>query len=248
MDLHVGKDESQNRIDTNAILSTISSHQWSFEKTQSSIVSNRNEDNKILKSLQLEKSWMAQRYNSFKIQIQSLMGNHWPKFANTSTVYKWTQAQLAEMISQCKLVLKENYPTINITNSMITEFAAKIISLTIQRDQMLQMVCNVNYWISESPNYRHKYKNVFQSIIDNLKDDNATETTVVMPKQGINGYEQLKNFADQVTHHIQSNRQRNLQRYNIRKMVEQSLTPVTPLQNKEKTQTKNKESTDDLEL
>ena len=131
---------------------------------------------------------------------------------------------------------------------MITEFAAKIISLTIQRDQMLQMVCNVNYWISESPNYRHKYKNVFQSIIDNLKDDNATETTVVMPKQGINGYEQLKNFADQVTHYIQSNRQRNLQRYNIRKMVEQSLTPVTPLQNKKKTQTKNKESTDDLEL
>lgn len=247
MNISVGKDESKNRIDVNAILSTVESNQWSFNKTQTSIMSKRTEDSEILKSLEADKTWMLQRYKTLEGQIQSLMGNHWPKFAN-STVYNWTQAQLADVISQCKLVLNEAHPTINITDSMISEFAAKIISLSIQKDRMVRMLTNLNRWLNEGQEYRQKYKEAFSSIVDTLKDEDATETTVVTPQQGNDGYDQLKLFADKVAHHLQSKRQRNLQQYSIRKMVEKSLTPVTPTQNKENKQTKSKENTDELEL
>lgn len=177
------------------------------------------------------------------------MGKYWPSFADSTTVYDWSQPQVAEIINQCKMLLQNNYPSIQITNSMVTELAAKVISLTIQRDHMIQMLNNINRWINETSEYRHKYQNAFNSILDNLKDDNDTETTTVTPQQEVTGYEQLKGFADQVTHHIQIKHQRNLQRYNIRKMIEQSLTPITKTQQHtiQKT-TKTKQKDNGLEL
>lgn len=248
MKLDVGKDESQSRIDANSILSIIESHQWVFDKTQTSIVAKRNEDEEIQRTLQVKRQWIVQQFHSLNNQIHSLVGNHWPTFADSTTVYNWSQLQVAEIINQCKMLLQNNHPSIQITAAMVTELAAKVISLTIQRDHMIQMLNNINRWINETPEYRHKYQNSFNSILDGLKDDSDTETTTVTPQQGINGYEQLKLFADQVTHHLQSKRQRNLQRYNIRKMVEKSLTPVTPTQNKENKQTKSKKQTNELEL
>ena len=248
MDLHIGKDESQNRIDANSILSIIESHQWLFDKTQTSIVVKRNEDEDTQKMLQRKRQWIIQQYRNLVGQIHSSMGNYWPSFADSTTVYNWSQPQVAEIINQCKMLLQNNHPSIQITNSMVTELAAKVISLTIQRDHMIQMLNNINRWINETSEYRHKYQNAFNSILDNLKDDNDTETTTVTPRQEVTGYEQLKVFADQVTHHLQSKHQRNLQRYNIRKMVEQSLTPVTPTQNKANKQTISKEETNELEL
>lgn len=68
----VGKDESKNLIDVNVILSTVESNQWSFDRTQTSIMSKRNEDSKILKSLNLSKVERAMSASS----MISLMVNN----------------------------------------------------------------------------------------------------------------------------------------------------------------------------
>lgn len=187
MKLDVGKDESQSRIDANSILSIIESHQWVFDKTQTSIVAKRNEDEEIQRTLQVKRQWIVQQFHSLNNQIHSLVGNHWPTFADSTTVYNWSQLQVAEIINQCKMLLQNNHPSIQITEAMVTELAAKVISLTIQRDHMIQMLNNINRWINETPEYRHKYQNSFNSILDGLKDDSDTETTTVTPQQGING-------------------------------------------------------------
>ncbi|MGE9969545.1 hypothetical protein ACQRCL_07970 [Limosilactobacillus reuteri] len=239
-----GSDESKNRIDINLV---DVHHQWDFKKSQTAHVNRRNQGEQLQKDLSEEKNWIVTKFQDFNNKITNIMGNHWPKWANKK-VKNWSDAEFADLKLQCQQVIQQNHPGIEVSSTMINQLVTTILTLAVQRDRMAQMFTYISYWIEKDANWKLRAKQQMQTILANLHDEEATETTQAVSTSNQSSYSQIRNFDSQVLEKMMQSHQRtNLQRYRIRSAIEKSL--ITP----ETTQTTNnhktkKETSNELDL
>lgn len=222
-------DEDRNRISVNQLGSTISQHVWDYSKTQTNRVNRRNAGPALVKQLEHERQWALDKVSKQWSDVNSVLGDHKPKYLD-NYVHAWSDIDFRDFADKCKSSLEDSHPNAKVTAQDINNLMTSLLTKLLSRDYLDTMASNLKFWLEHSNDWLLDHASDINAAIANYHDDYDTDTTTAYPANS-KGYTGLRSFAKDVQSQLSINRQRKLQRYRVRTVVEQAVSNKSKVSN-----------------